>query len=170
MSPVWRQCYMRCAIFPRSHEKANTKTYTCQKLSNISNFPHACYMAKLSHLFLCNNDSIKWKVRHAKFVSLPITKLRYQPANTILYNTEYSFRLHDAIIGHSFYILFLGSQPSVQLYTTFSWNYRGFVQNLMTTNTQCSQLIQSPLIKELARNSGATRADNSGATWADNAA
>jgi hypothetical protein len=31
MSPVWRQCYMRCARFPRSHEKASAKSYTCQK-------------------------------------------------------------------------------------------------------------------------------------------
>jgi hypothetical protein len=129
------------------------------KLCSISNFPHASYKAELSHLSLRNNNSIKCRVRHTMFPSLPVTKLRYQPENTILYNTEYSFRLHDAIIGRSFYILFLGSQPAVQLHTTFSWNYKGFVENLMTNSTKCSQLIQSPLIKESARNSGATRAD-----------
>jgi hypothetical protein len=30
---VWRQCYMRYATLPRSHEKVSTKTYTCQNAS-----------------------------------------------------------------------------------------------------------------------------------------
>jgi hypothetical protein len=133
----------------------------------ISTFPHACYMAELSHLSLCNNTSIKLTVRHTMFPSLPITKSRYQPGNTILLNIKYSFRLHDAIIGHSFYILFLGFQPAVQLYSTFSWNYKGFIENLITKKTQCSQFLQSPpppFIKELTRSSGATRVDSTAQT------
>ena len=60
---------------------------------------------------LRNNNSIKCRVRSTVFPSLPITKLRYQQGKTIPYNSEYSFRLHDAIIG-AFVLYIVSSLPT----------------------------------------------------------
>jgi hypothetical protein len=80
MSPVWRQCYMRCARFPRSREKTSTKTYTCQKHAFV--FVSTLFVQSAS----IDNGSIRYWWLIKRWVS--VTLSNHHDSISVVWSTD----------------------------------------------------------------------------------